>query len=336
MAQSDLFGKDHMVVKANDLVKAKSNFTRMEHRIIAMMIARLKKSDQEFKLQRIYIKDLQELAGTNYDAIYERMEDICDKLLDQQIKVRKRTDNDKRVYQGYNILDSCRYVEGSGYIEAMFTKSMKPFLLQLKERFTMYQLQHFMKLTSSHSMRIYEILKMRADLEHITMAVEELREVLGCEDSYSRFSDFKRYVLEKAQEELHEKTDLAFRFHVHRKGRTPTHVRFRILRVKEAEEEAARLAANGETSRTAASESDASNDSPSTPAGPKIGIQGMLLDELSQDELERFTLMDIQRAIEKGEAHAREQHPNASSVNQSIAAFKVARDHLRSLSNQAA
>ena len=118
MPAPNLFEQDHVVVKANDLVKAKSNFTRLEHRVIAMMIARLKKSDQEFKLQRVYVKDLLELSGTNYDAIYERMEDVCDKLLNQQIKIRTRDESNRRVYQGFNYFETCRYVEGSGYIEA--------------------------------------------------------------------------------------------------------------------------------------------------------------------------------------------------------------------------
>ena len=108
MPAPNLFEQDHVVVKANDLVKAKSNFTRLEHRVIAMMIARLKKSDQEFKLQRVYVKDLLELSGTNYDAIYERMEDVCDKLLNQQIKIRTRDQSNRRVYQGFNYFETCR------------------------------------------------------------------------------------------------------------------------------------------------------------------------------------------------------------------------------------
>lgn len=319
MPQTNLFDQDQVVVKANDLVKAKSNFTRLEHRVIAMMIARLKKSDQEFKLQRLYVKDLLELSGTNYDAIYERMEDVCDKLLNQQIKIRTRDDSNRRVYQGFNYFETCRYVEGSGYIEARFTQSMKPFLLELKERFTMYQLQHFMKLGSSYSMRIYEILKMRADLEHINMTVGELREVLSCEHSYERFTDFKRHVLERAKEEIHEKTDLAFRYFVKRKGRTPTHVHFRILRNSEAKKH---------LKQDTSSEPEASIGQ--SPSKPRFNVQQMVLDELSQEELNRFTISDIQSAVETGTERAEASNEGASEVNKSITAYKIALETLRS------
>jgi len=316
MPQANLFEQDQVVVKANDLVKAKSNFTRLEHRVIAMMIARLKKSDQEFKLQRVYVRDLLELSGTNYDAIYERMEDVCDKLLNQQIKIRTRDASDRRVYQGYNYFETCRYVEGSGYIEARFTQSMKPFLLELKERFTMYQLQHFMKLTSSYSMRIYEILKMRADLEHLNMTVDELREVLSCEHSYERFTDFKRHVLERAKEEIHEKTDLAFRYFVKRKGRTPTHVHFRILR-------------NSEAQKRLPEETRSSAETRETPPKPRFDVQRMVLDELSQDELDRFTISDIQSAVKTGTERAEASNGNASEANKSVAALTIALETLR-------
>lgn len=318
MPAPNLFEQDHVVVKANDLVKAKSNFTRLEHRVIAMMIARLKKSDQKFKLQRVYVKDLLELSGTNYDAIYERMEDVCDKLLNQQIKIRTRDESNRRVYQGFNYFETCRYVEGSGYIEARFTQSMKPFLLELKERFTMYQLQHFMKLGSAYSMRIYEILKMRGDLEHLSMTVDELREVLSCEHSYERFTDFKRHVLDRAREEIHEKTDLAFRYFVKRKGRTPTHVHFRILRNSEAQKHLK------EPDTSSRKDSEKKN----TPK-PRFDVQRMVLDELSQEELDQFTISDIQSAVRTGTKRAVASDGNASEANKSVAAFKFALESLR-------
>ncbi len=52
-------------------------------------------------------------------------------------------------------LASAEYFEGSGYVELEFSQKLKPFLLQLKDRFTKYQLEYALKLKKSYSIRIY-------------------------------------------------------------------------------------------------------------------------------------------------------------------------------------
>ncbi|MCS4162541.1 hypothetical protein GGP94_002985 [Salinibacter ruber] len=216
------------MVKANHLIRGRINWTKMEHRVVAMLVAQLKKEDESFEMQRVHISDLMDMAQVSSRDIYDRAEEVCRKLLNQKVHVRTSTDDGRRVYQGYNCLSTCRYVEGSGYIEAKFNDDMKPFLLQLKRQFTMYRLQNFMRLSSQHSMRMYELIKMREGLRHLCLSVEELREVLCCEHTYDRFSDFKRYVLERARTEIADTCDIYFTYKVERDGRTPVRVRLLI------------------------------------------------------------------------------------------------------------
>jgi hypothetical protein len=53
------------VVKHNDLVKARSNLSKVEHRVIAMLIAQLDREDETFDLQRIHIRDIIEKSGSS-------------------------------------------------------------------------------------------------------------------------------------------------------------------------------------------------------------------------------------------------------------------------------
>ncbi len=222
------FDEEDIVVKANQLIRGRINWTKLEHRVVAMLVAQLKKEDKSFEMQRVHISDLMDMAQVSSRDIYDRAEEVCRKLLNQKVHVRTSTDDGRRVYQGYNCLSTCRYVEGSGYIEAKFNDDMKPFLLQLKRQFTMYRLQNFMRLSSQHSMRMYELIKMREGLRHLCLSVEELREVLCCEHTYDRFSDFKRYVLERARTEIADTCDIYFTYKVERDGRTPVRVRLLI------------------------------------------------------------------------------------------------------------
>lgn len=229
--------KPQRVVKHNDLVKARSNLSKIEHRVIAMLIAQLDRDDESFDLQRIHIRDIIERSGSSSQDLYSRGKEICQRLLNQQIHIQTEEDDGQRVYEGYNALDKIRYAEGDGYIEARFNDSMKPFLLELKRRFTIYQLEAFMQLGSRYSMRVYELLKMREDLRWLRMRVEDLRKLLSCEDKYSRFGDFRRRVIERAQSEINETTDISFTYKVEREGQSPVRVNFMIEPESEAHPE---------------------------------------------------------------------------------------------------
>lgn len=298
-SQLKLFDGSEMVVKANDLVRAKANWTRLEHRVVGMMISQLDKEDEAFAPQRIYIKDLMELSGTDYGALYERAEAICSKLLKQEVYIRDEVDG-KRRYRGYSPIVMCEYVEGDGCIVAQFNEAMKPFLLQLKKRFTMYRLQNFMRLTSQHSMRMYELLKMRSDLRHLRITVDELRAILSCEHSYSRFSDFKRKVIDKTQEEIAEKTDIIFKYQVQRQGQTPTHIRF-IIEDENEDQPQVPEKAKGSAQRNTKANGPV-NDSSGESEGLselRIDIYALVLNELSQNEIDNHPEEEIRSLIDE-------------------------------------
>lgn len=283
--QLKLFDGTEMVVKANDLVRAKANWTRLEHRVVGMMISQLDKEDEAFAPQKIYIKDLMELSGTDYGALYERAEAICSKLLKQEVYIRDEV-NGKRRYRGYSPIVMCEYVEGDGCIVAQFNKAMRPFLLHLKKRFTMYRLRNFMRLTSQHSMRMYELLKMRSDLRHLRITIKELREILSCEHSYSRFSDFKRKVIDKTRQEIAKRTDITFKYQVERQGQTPTHMRFIIEDENEDQPRVPDPPKQSTRQSAVISESkDDSSEDEERLTAPKIDIYALVLDDLTQEEI---------------------------------------------------
>ena len=76
--------------------------------------------------------------------------------------------------------------------------------------------------------------------------LDELKRLLGVENvkSYDRFPDFRRKVLEKAQEEINEQTDLNIDFDTIKKGRKVIKIKFRIDEKKHIERTIARTTAN--------------------------------------------------------------------------------------------
>lgn len=312
------------VVKHNDLVRARSNLSKIEHRVIAMLIAQLDRDDESFDLQRIHIRDIIEKSGSSSQDLYSRGKEICQRLLNQKIQIQTE-ENGRRVYEGYNALDKIRYVEGDGYIEARFNDSMKPFLLELKRRFTIYQLEAFMQLGSRYSMRIYELLKMREDLRWLRIPIEQLRELLSCEDKYSRFGDFRRRVIERAQSEVNETTDITFTYKVERDGQSPVRINFMI----EPQEEAG-------------SEIESVKSTPK-PGPQEVGVKteeaeaediqfntyAMVLSGLTQEELSELSEEEIRETIKVAEEKAEAASNTNSSAVLASEAVRIALGELK-------
>ena len=348
MAQNSLFDTRTRVVKSNQLIQSRMAWTKLEHRVVAMMIAQLQKEDDRFTQQRVYIKDLADLTGRSGKSLYDQAEEICQKLLDQKVHVREVTEDGRRHYKGYNCMSSCEYIEGSGYILAKFNDDMRPLLLQLKERFTQYKLRSFMRLSSQYSMRIYELLKMREGLRFLRISMQELREILCCEDSYKRFVDFRRFILDKSREELKEKTDIYFNYQVERKGQRPVRITFVIKQTEDdAPSKNGTSTSNGEekASRNGrsftdpeliqAASSDRVKDVGVKPNGsnaemPHFNVVAMVLDEMSQEELDERSSRDIRNAVEEAEQRVRKENPDDGAARQAVEAYQQALRLLRS------
>lgn len=286
--------KGQMVVKANRLVQAKMPLSKLEHRVVALLISQLNKDDKSFGFQRLFVKDLQMTSG-NKDAgrLYQRAEEICSSLLDKKIEVKKKKDG-KRKYRGINLMDECRYEEGQGYIQAKFNDSMEPFLLQLKRRFTMYEAGYYVPLQSTHSMRIYEMLKMREGVSVLRISIEELRDILGVSDSYEYFSALKAHVIKRAQQEIEEKTDIHFTYDVEREGRSAKRIKFFIHPGDEEPQQPIKV-----EDRTEA---------------PDIDVISMFKADLAQDELDDLDSETLRKLHERATQRAREANPNGGKA----------------------
>ena len=217
------------VVKANDLINARYDWTVLQQRMILMMISQLDADDEDFGNQRLAVADLVDQSGLAGKAYYERAAEAASVLLDQKIFVK--TDSGR--WRGYNLLS---FVEPHpGHIVARFNPDMRPFLLQLKQRFTRYMLGHVLRFQSPYSVRIYEMAMQFADIGHRTLLLDDLRETLAVADKYPRFYDFKRRVLDQAIKEITRYTDVVVTYDIVRKGRSPHAVKLYIRKKAEGE-----------------------------------------------------------------------------------------------------
>jgi len=198
------------VVKSNKLIEARYKLTLNEQRLILLMVSMIKPEDEDFKNIRIRIQDLKEFLDLQRKDLYEEIPEITRKLISRVVEIRDL--KEKRLLQ-ISWLSSAEYNFGEGVIELSFDPKLKPYLLKLKEAFTIYNLQSVLKLRSSYSIRFYELLKQYEKIGNRKFKLEDLRNVLGIgKNEYKLYGDFKRRVILPAQKELKEKTDIYFEF----------------------------------------------------------------------------------------------------------------------------
>ena len=226
-----------LVVTSNDLVLAKYNFSLWQKRIFNYFVGQINKDATDFTLQRIYISDLIHFfdAGDGRE-VYDIIASVPKQLYNSSIKVPYISAEGHHRYGEMRIIT--RYTKpedrelGNAYIEFKFNDDLKPHLLELKKRFLRYDMQNIVGLQSVHSVRMFEILKSYEYLGQVSFEVDFLKTVLELGDKYKLYADFRRYVIDKAREDLLKYCDIYFDYKEIKKGRKVNEIIFAIKKNK--------------------------------------------------------------------------------------------------------
>ncbi len=216
-----------LAIQSNALIHARYEMTAIQKKILLMLISKIQPDDIDFKPYRIRVKDFLELADLKSTQIYSKLKSATEGLLSKVFYIKKPTG----VLQ-ITIISSAEYFEGRGLMELCFDPKLKPYLLQLKEQFTIMPLKQVLSLRSVYSIRIYEMLQQFKSTGFFITKVDDLKYKLGLENKYKSYNLFKRNVILQAQKEL-SNTDMAFTFEEIKQSRRIDKIKFRLIPVKE-------------------------------------------------------------------------------------------------------
>ena len=224
--------KGYLVVKANELIqKNRFELSLPEQKTIAFICSMIKpKSLKEDDLQLNYdfnIRDYCKVCGLDYNNgnNYADIKAILKKLSDRSMWL---DDGDGEVLVRW--LAKVRTNKRSGLAKIEIDRDLAPYLFDLGQRFTQYQLNNILAMKSAFSVRIYELMKSYSFQKSKTFDIDELKYLLMVENvkSYNNFKDFRIYVLEKAQQEINELADINIYYEPIFKGRKVVKVKFTI------------------------------------------------------------------------------------------------------------
>ena len=218
------------VYKSNALVEASYRLTPAEQRIMLCCISQVRR-DQTLTdevMYRVSVADYADLVGTDSHSTYKELADAALRLKRREVWLREFPNGDgqrpRTLVTGW--VQSIAYIESEGHIELRFTKDMLPYLTQLTERFTRYALSDVAKMTSSHAIRLYELLCQWREAGKREVSVEWLRESFQLGEKYPALKDFKRRVIDPAVAQINEHSPLWVKWDQRKTGRRVSHLVF--------------------------------------------------------------------------------------------------------------
>lgn len=228
--------KIRSVIKSNRIIEAKYRLNIREQKFMLYMVSLIEPDDKDFKFYRVKISEFEKilnLEGKKWGNIYQVVKDIVFSLNEKPLLITKE-DGKKQII---NWVASAEIEQGSGIVEFELSEKLKPYLLQLKSHFTKYNLENILKLKSGFSIRMYELLKSQQFKGKAEYDLEQLKVLLGIDDKYEEYTDFKKRVLKTAQEELKAKSDIYFEFKETRVNRRIHSILFSIFENKKVNNE---------------------------------------------------------------------------------------------------
>lgn len=221
--------KGYLVVKGNDLIqKNRFELSLMEQKTVAYICSMINLQSQDFSQNMTLRYAIIVKSAMCYDngANYAYVKETLKKLRDRSMWMTLEDGSETVV--GW--LDRVTTNKKSGLANIRIDDRLIPYLFDLKQQFTQYQLYNILGMKSAFSVRIYELMKSYSFRHTIILELNELKKLLMVEDvkSYNRFPDFRRFVLEKAQSEINELTDINIEFEPIKTGRKVTSIKFTI------------------------------------------------------------------------------------------------------------
>lgn len=223
------------VVVANVVSRSAQSLTLGEKRILMAGIARMGGINQRVKITAEEYADTYDVSlDTAYSQLKTAVENIFERYLQFQVWEGKKEGVERiRWIGGY------RYFDKEGFVQFSFSNEIFPYLFELNDHFTKYQLQQAAALRSIHSWRLLELFEqMRSEKRGVkqqdgwlSMPIEEFWHAMEATESYkSNFQLLRKRVIEPAIKELSEKDNWLIEWEARKRGRKVVTLLFKFQR----------------------------------------------------------------------------------------------------------
>jgi plasmid replication initiation protein len=224
----DELSGDRLVVKNNQLVNAHYRLSAGEQKLVLTLCSKIKSDEVTFKEYEMDASEFFDLLGVKYEggSQYNSLQNVCKKIVSRVIKLD--TGNGFKMFPWMHHVE---YKAKEGKVLLQFHEYLAPYLLYVKNNiYTKYKLGVVLNFKSEYSIRIYELMKqVFPKIKERVIALDELREILCIpKGEYEKYNNFKTKVINQAQKEINEKSDLEIVIEEIKQGRKVVALHFAI------------------------------------------------------------------------------------------------------------
>lgn len=222
--------REYYVVKGNDLVQHTIYLmTTQQQKLLLYFISKIKPLDEAGTRYTISIQEFCDICGIdknngmNYINVKSSLERI------DAVKAWIFKDGRYERFQWFNRLI---INPNDGKIQISFHETVWNELYDLHKKYTRYQLINVLPMKSKYSIRIFELCASYCYAGAFEMPLEEFRKVIGVseedEKKYTKNSHLKARILDKAEEEINNFTNLHISYALIKEGRSYKSISFKV------------------------------------------------------------------------------------------------------------
>lgn len=215
----------------NVITNARHELSAVQLDIYFMLLSRLKAGDNS--KYEISVREIEDLTGRQWN--YQQLRDATSGLIGKVFEIEEE-DGLLQVA----LMSSAKYIKGQGRIQLTIAEELKPYLVDLKNNFTSFQLFCVLSMTSKYAKWLYVQFSRWKDLGYYSYELEQLKFRLNLKDpkgkfpeQYKQWGQFKDNVLEPAIKQINETSDIRVSYETEKKGKSIYKINFTIKHIQQ-------------------------------------------------------------------------------------------------------
>lgn len=213
----------------NVITNARHELSAVQLDIYFMLLSRLRPGDNS--KYEISVKEIEDLTGRQWN--YQQLRDATSGLIGKVFEIEEE-DGLLQVA----LMSSAKYIKGQGRIQLTIAEELKPYLVDLKNNFTSFQLFCVLSMTSKYAKWLYVQFSRWKDLGYLSYELEQLKFRLNLKDpkgklpeQYKQWGQFKDNVLEPSIKQINETSDIRVSYATEKKGKSIYKINFSIKHI---------------------------------------------------------------------------------------------------------
>ena len=214
---------DDLVRKRNEIIKASYRLSHREQSIILTAISKIDNDITDQALYELSIPHLAKITGISIKNAYTVFKQACFDLFERKLTL---TNGSNKLTRWVQTID---YKDGEGVIKIQFSNQILPYLTNIRDNFTSYNLRHVSQFKSTYGIRVYELCcQWRNTKNEVVISLDELKGMFQLGTTYNQMSNLKKRVIDPAIKDINTFSDLTIDYENIKTGRKVTGFKFKF------------------------------------------------------------------------------------------------------------